>query len=264
MRGLFTLFQIVCITLLSIFYGIVMSFLLTIISKYLGDLSIVACSIINFSFIALFGAVGNSFSKGSEDVGLTVLVLLYLNIGILFGYVLGVFSKLILNDYFLIIIEKYMGFIDYFYIDRKYLSICLFLNFILSLLFLFFSLEDNNNFVGKSDVIYPNQRIFQPIIDSILYGLLILILSWLIIFKLYNMYLAFSIAPVLGITAAIYWNSSSLKHYILRIIISSEARIPLKLIDFLDFAVQRIFLRKVGASYIFIHQSLQNYFSKLD
>jgi hypothetical protein len=32
-------------------------------------------------------------------------------------------------------------------------------------------------------------------------------------------------------------------------------------VDFLDYAAERIFLRKVGGGYIFIHRLLQEYFA---
>lgn len=36
---------------------------------------------------------------------------------------------------------------------------------------------------------------------------------------------------------------------------------PWRYVDFLDFAAQRILLRKVGGGYIFIHRMLLDYFA---
>lgn len=37
----------------------------------------------------------------------------------------------------------------------------------------------------------------------------------------------------------------------------------MNIIRFLDYATERIFLRKVGGGYIFIHRLLQDYFAEL-
>ena len=45
-------------------------------------------------------------------------------------------------------------------------------------------------------------------------------------------------------------------------LISSKC-ISIRYIRFLDYATERIFLRKVGGGYIFIHRLLQDYFAEL-
>ena len=54
-----------------------------------------------------------------------------------------------------------------------------------------------------------------------------------------------------------------IKHCILRLILSLYNHIPWYYARFLDYAVDRILLRKVGGGYIFIHRSLQSYFASL-
>ena len=38
---------------------------------------------------------------------------------------------------------------------------------------------------------------------------------------------------------------------------------PWRYVTFLDYATERIFLRKVGGGYIYIHRLLQDYFAEL-
>ncbi len=54
-----------------------------------------------------------------------------------------------------------------------------------------------------------------------------------------------------------------IQHFILRLILYHNGYIPWNLIPFLDYCVERIFLRKVGGGYIFIHRHLMEYFASL-
>ena len=50
----------------------------------------------------------------------------------------------------------------------------------------------------------------------------------------------------------------------LRFILWRNGYIPRNYADFLDYAAERIFLRKVGGGYIFIHRMLMEYFASLE
>ena len=52
-------------------------------------------------------------------------------------------------------------------------------------------------------------------------------------------------------------------HYTLRFLLYCNGHIPWNYARFLDYAAERIFLRKVGGGYIFIHRLLQDYFASL-
>ena len=54
-----------------------------------------------------------------------------------------------------------------------------------------------------------------------------------------------------------------IQHFILRIFLWCTNRLPWNLIPFLDEAVERLLLRKVGGSYIFVHRLLLEYFTTL-
>lgn len=53
------------------------------------------------------------------------------------------------------------------------------------------------------------------------------------------------------------------KHYILRFYLWRSGYMPRHYVRFLDYAAERIFLRKVGGGYIFIHRLVMEYFAEL-
>jgi hypothetical protein len=61
----------------------------------------------------------------------------------------------------------------------------------------------------------------------------------------------------------IYGGINVMNHFFLRFMLWVNGAIPWKLVDFLDHAVERIFLRRVGGGYIFIHRTLLEYFANL-
>jgi hypothetical protein len=56
------------------------------------------------------------------------------------------------------------------------------------------------------------------------------------------------------------WN----RHVALRILLTAKHVIPWNYPRFLDYCAERIFLRKVGGGYIFVHRMLMEYFASLD
>jgi hypothetical protein len=55
-----------------------------------------------------------------------------------------------------------------------------------------------------------------------------------------------------------------LQHLVLRLILWRNSSIPQNYVRFLDYCAKRIFLRKVGGGYIFVHRMLMEYFASLD
>ncbi|MFN8464028.1 MAG: NACHT domain-containing protein [Caldilineaceae bacterium] len=55
-----------------------------------------------------------------------------------------------------------------------------------------------------------------------------------------------------------------IKHYTLRIILWSVGSMPLRYTRFLNYCTDRIFLRRAGGSYVFMHRSFQEYIADLD
>lgn len=54
-----------------------------------------------------------------------------------------------------------------------------------------------------------------------------------------------------------------IQHFTLRLILWWQGYTPWNYARFLDYATERIFLRKVGGSYIFIHRMLQEHFAQM-
>lgn len=66
------------------------------------------------------------------------------------------------------------------------------------------------------------------------------------------------------ITALAFGGGAFLSHYALRLVLWRSDVLPLRCARFLDYAAERIFLRKVGGGYIFIHRYLLEYFAALE
>ena len=61
-----------------------------------------------------------------------------------------------------------------------------------------------------------------------------------------------------------YGGYACLSHLFLRLILWRCGAMPLNYVRFLDYCAERIFLRKVGGGYIFIHRLLLKYFASLE
>lgn len=61
-----------------------------------------------------------------------------------------------------------------------------------------------------------------------------------------------------------YGGLDVLYHYTLRFLLILQRCIPMRYAHFLDYASERVFLQKVGGSYIFTHRLLLEYFASLD
>jgi hypothetical protein len=61
----------------------------------------------------------------------------------------------------------------------------------------------------------------------------------------------------------LYGGSTVLQHYTLRWLVYRNGSLPLRLVPFLDYCVERIFLRRVGGGYIFVHRLLMEHFASL-
>lgn len=69
---------------------------------------------------------------------------------------------------------------------------------------------------------------------------------------------------VMAIPLALLAGGACIKHVVLRIILYRNGYIPWNYASFLNYAANRIFLRKVGGSYIFIHRMLQEHFARMN
>jgi hypothetical protein len=65
--------------------------------------------------------------------------------------------------------------------------------------------------------------------------------------------------------ASLYFGGLAfVQHWVLRLLCTLAGSAPWRYARFLDYAAERIFLRKVGGSYIFVHRMLLEYFASLE
>jgi hypothetical protein len=70
------------------------------------------------------------------------------------------------------------------------------------------------------------------------------------------------IGPIIGLGIGLGTGLDAfVKHFILRIFLSLRGDLPWDLVPFLEEAQERLLLRKVGGSYVFVHRMLQGYFA---
>jgi TIR domain/NACHT domain len=69
---------------------------------------------------------------------------------------------------------------------------------------------------------------------------------------------------IVGLVVGLFFGIGAfVKHFILRFFLAWRGELPWNLVAFLDEAAERLLLRKVGGSYIFVHRTLQDYFAEL-
>ena len=71
--------------------------------------------------------------------------------------------------------------------------------------------------------------------------------------------------PLIGrFLGLLFGGRACIQHLVLRIMLWRNGSAPLNYVRFLDYAAGRIFLRKVGGGYIFVHRLLLEYFASLE
>jgi eukaryotic-like serine/threonine-protein kinase len=127
-----------------------------------------------------------------------------------------------------------------------------------------------SDLVDRSTLVTPNQGILRSARNSVLSGGITALISGLIA----GLLLGFAFGPLNGIIYGLFvalpiglficlknGGTACIQHLILRFLLWDEGRIPWNYVRFLDYAVERILLRKVGGSYIFVHRTLLEYFA---
>ena len=131
----------------------------------------------------------------------------------------------------------------------------------------------------------PNQGIYYSIRNGLQLGLLSVVVSTfisglglLLIYKLaawagrapateLSVWLSYGISAGLAIGLLVILLMGGLawwRHWVLRFLLWRTGSVPWHYIPFLEYAAERILLRKVGGGYIFIHRLLLEYFASLD
>jgi len=111
----------------------------------------------------------------------------------------------------------------------------------------------------------PNQGIRRSARTSILTGLVVGVPSGLVFGLLNGNGLLVLVGLLFAPTVAlIFGGYACVSHVALRLVLSSTGALPLRTVSFLDYATERVFLRKVGGGYIFVHRLLQEHFADID
>lgn len=92
---------------------------------------------------------------------------------------------------------------------------------------------------------------------------IIFIVSIAPIFKEGMFFVAFFFWIVLCALTNVLGGYFWLRHYLLRALLWSESAIPFRLMRFLNYASERMLLRRVGSGYIFMHRLLLEFFASL-
>jgi GTPase SAR1 family protein len=111
----------------------------------------------------------------------------------------------------------------------------------------------------------PNQGIQQSAKNAVTMGLVLgLLLGWLS-GLLDGSATALSSGLLFGLLGGLAFGGlATIEHFTLRFVLYRTGYTPWNLTRFLDYATERIFLRKVGGGYIFIHRLLMDYFASLE
>jgi GTPase SAR1 family protein len=114
-------------------------------------------------------------------------------------------------------------------------------------------------------IMEPNQGIRQSARSALLVGLI----SGLITGICFGLIAGLKTGLIVGLGVGLafglkYGGLDFISHFTLRFILYRDGSVPWNYRHFLDYASERILLRKVGGGYIFIHRSLMEYFAELD
>lgn len=110
----------------------------------------------------------------------------------------------------------------------------------------------------------PNQGIWQSLKNAVVASLLIGLV--------FGLDVGLVAGPILGSASALFFCYFSflgfggyavVYHYVLRFFLFLGGHMPWNYIRFLDYSAERIFLRKVGGGYIFVHRLLMEYFADM-
>jgi GTPase SAR1 family protein len=110
----------------------------------------------------------------------------------------------------------------------------------------------------------PNQGMWRSVRNSILVGLGSGVAIGLIT-GLFDLIYALTAGLLMTLAFGLRFGGvACLAHLILRLMLCRNDSIPLNYVHFLDYCAERIFLRKVGGGYIFVHRLLMEHFAGIE
>lgn len=121
----------------------------------------------------------------------------------------------------------------------------------------------------------PNEGIRRSIRNAIIFGLSSMLLFTVIAFPFRNIYFSsftsiefLNVVLIIGLYFGAFVGQlcggvAAFQHLTLRFLLWLDGFAPWRYVQFLDYATERVFLRKMGGRYIFIHRLLLEYFASL-
>lgn len=123
---------------------------------------------------------------------------------------------------------------------------------------------DRTKYVGQRLALTTQNSLLAFLIFGLIVGLFSGLIFGLSIGLKDGLFLGRIFGLVSGFFGLKYFGGFSVvQHYVLRLVLSHNNLLPLKLIPFLDHCVDLIFLRRVGGGYIFVHRLLMEHFAEM-
>lgn len=115
---------------------------------------------------------------------------------------------------------------------------------------------------------FPNQGIRESLKNMLMVTLIIALifgLIWgMILGPIFGPIPGLMFGPMFGLIFGMACGgNAALNHYLLRFLLQRSGHIPRHYEHFLDYAVERLFLRRVGGSYVFVHRLLMEHFAAM-
>lgn len=149
---------------------------------------------------------------------------------------------------------------------------------LVELLFLLFSGLSGEPGIGKTTA--PNQGIRLSLKNALrgglfvglLFGLLVELLVGLLVGLYSRLPFGLFVGLLFGLSGGLlvgllfgmlYGGNTVIQHFILRYILARNNLLPWKLSPFLDYCADRVFLRKVGGGWVFVHRLLLEHFAAM-
>jgi hypothetical protein len=130
--------------------------------------------------------------------------------------------------------------------------------------------------LGSSDIekrIIPNQGIYSSIrnciVTGFIGGLLFALIFWLSLGLFIRDQPIVSIGLIGGLISGLffglqYGGAACNQHYALRVMLQQKGQIPWNYANFLDFASNRLLMKKIGGGYVFYHRMLLEHFARMN
>lgn len=114
----------------------------------------------------------------------------------------------------------------------------------------------------------PNQGIRSSLSNCLIIGLITALIAWLTAFLIaksfYPLIFVLTAGVIGGLIGVRYGGIACVQHFALRQMLHRTGRIPWNYAKFLDFAAERLLMKKVGGGYVFFHRMLLEHFARMN